>query len=270
MRRRQWLIGLGFTMPGVLAQTDAAWSQIEKRGVLRVAADPSLGMPYFALNPTTGQYQGFEWELLQGLERVLGIQVQVTEVLWPQQRQVLRQGGVDVLFNLQEAPDLQTQPFLLTRPYYLTSQTVLTHTARSLTGIGDLVGARVGVLKGSGGAALVDAHNLYRAKGIRPFAANSAPELIQKLQQRQLEAVVLDTPLAQWLSRGTPLSVAPLTLLPVPLVGVVRQDEPSLKNALDRGLQQLKQAGTLEKVLRKWQLWNSLQTRSSLRSSLKG
>jgi ABC-type amino acid transport substrate-binding protein len=121
------------------------------------------------------------------------------------------------------------------------------------------VGLRVGVLKGSGGAALVDAYNLYKSKGVRLFTAASAEDLIDRLVKQQLDSVVLDTPLAQWLAPRAKLKVAQPVFLPVSYVGVVQAGNQELKIALDQGLQQLAQTSTLEMICRKWNLWNDLQ-----------
>ncbi|WP_218080225.1 ABC transporter substrate-binding protein [Anthocerotibacter panamensis] len=267
--RRRTLLGVFLAQAGVAqAQTDSAWAQVQKRGVLRVAADPTLGLPYFTR--TKSGYAGFEWEILQALARQLGVEVRVTEVLWVQERPVLVRGGVDALFNAQEAPDLKGLPILTTLPYYTTSQAIIAPKSSGIAGLTELVGNRVGVRTGSGGAALVDAYNLYKSRGIRPFTAQGNEELLERLERGQLDALVLDTPLARQLVRSSSLKIWEDSLLPIPVVGVVRREEPALKNALDRALYGIAQAGTLELILRRWQLWNGLQTQSSLLSSPKG
>ncbi len=268
--RRRWLLTIPLLMGPAQAQPrDNTWDQIKKRGILRVGADPTLGLPYFGVDGATRQYQGFEWEFLQALEQILKIRIRVTEVLWPQQRRVLIQKGVDAIFNAQEAADLE-KGLLATRSYYVTSQAILTRDGVVLQKLIDLVGLRVGVLSNSGGAALVNAFNLYKTRSIRVSTAPTAPELLEKLARSQLDAVILDTPLATWLTRSTQLKIQTTDLLPVPIVGVVRGGEVSVKNALDQGIQQLIKAGTLEVMLRKWQLWNALQTPASIRSSPRG
>ncbi len=261
MRRRQVLTGIvwGNAAPLAMAET-LAWENIQKRGLLSVACDPTFGLPYFALDEARHSYQGFEWDILQALSRVLKVQIRVTEVLWPQQRSVLLQGGVDAIFNAQEAPDLKKFPVLVTEPYYITSQSLISPPQRVIETLTDLVGQRVGVLRNSGGAALVSAYNLYKARSVKLITATTAPELFYKLEKSEVDVLILDSPLAQWLNRKGQFQIAQVYPLPIPLVGVVRKSEPSLQKALNRGLKQIVQIGTLETILKKWQLWNTPQT----------
>ena len=173
----------------------------------------------------------------------------------------------------------------------------------------------MGIVSNSTGAALLEVFNDNRGNAIRLFASSNPSELFEQLRQRELDAVIIDRPIAVAVISGLgalPDKVVPANrniessapeaadsetadaelnenttdadspsdilsvgdannsesafaepselvivgepLYPVPLVGVVRDDGASLKQAVDEAIEQLRESGTLAAIWEKWEL----------------
>jgi len=253
--------GTIFWIPAApLGAADSAWSFVRQRGFLRVAADPLIGPPYFFRSED--RYAGFEWEILSVLGGELGVRIEVIEVAWPEQLDVLLSQKVDLIFNGHEVPTgLAGTAFAPTRPYYVSSQRLLVGRTRPLPSrLADLAGLRVGVVRSSGGEALVNAYNQRRGPGIQLSGFGRLSTLVERLEGGLLDAAIVDAPLAAWLVRHRPaLAEAGRPLLAAPLVGLVRLQDASLRARLDEGITRLVTDGRLRAILARWNLWNELQ-----------
>lgn len=244
-------------------RADNSLSRVLRQNQLRVGVDPSIGAPYLFWNQRTRNLDGFEWEIARELATQLKVDIRPVSSKWAEQPQDLRQQKFDVIISTREQGNVDRQLFGEI-PYYRSSQRFLVRsTDRGINNFRDLIGKRVGVIPGSGGSALVDTYNKNRGNAIQVFSSTELGRMVQQLQNRQLDALILDEPLAVWTARqGSNLRVAGQPLLAVNLVVVTNQEDQSLHRSIDRALAEMRQNGKLEQILRRWQLW---QTAPSLR-----
>ncbi len=248
-------------------EPDRSWQQISRRGRLRVGIDPSLGEAYLYVDPKTQTYDGFEWDILQTLARRLEVELDPVYVPWSLQFESLRQEEVDLIWGARESLGLPTD-LAATRPYLLSPQRLVVPAdppAEAPERLSQLFGLKVGVVVDSTGAALLETYNHSRGNAIRLFATSDPQRLFDQLRSGQLDAVVVDQPVAvaAVAEAGAPLQMRGPALVPIPLVGVVLSEHPSLKQAVDRALLDLQQDGSLERILEEWQLWDSATLPSS-------
>lgn len=249
------------------AATDSSWLLIRQRGFLRVAADPLVGAPYFFRSDD--RYAGFEWDVLDALTLTLGVRIEIVEVPWPEQLAALVSQKVDLIFNGRELPvDTRNDGtgnlrlLLATRPYYISAQhLVVVESRRPLPRrLGDLGGLRVGAIPGSGGWALLTAYNAARGNTVRLAGFGTVNRLMAQLEGSRLDAVVVDAPVATWQVRQRPrLRLVGSPLLPIPLVGLVRVQDGSIREQLDLAIAHLLRSGRLRAILDRWHLWNGFQ-----------
>lgn len=266
MLTRRSLLGWFAAVPLLLSQeaeaTGSDWVLIRQRGYLRAAADPLVGAPYFFRR--AGQYTGFEWEILSALCARLEVRLEVSEISWPEQLGALLDQKVDLVLNGHEVPAVPAVgrlPYEATRPYYVSSQRLLLAAeAPPVRTLAELARSRVGVIIDSGGWALVNAFNTRYRNSIRIAGFRSPTALVDALVAGQLDAVLLDAPVAAWqsfLQRN--IRLADFSGLPTPLVGLVRAQDQSTRAQLDLALAQMAAAGQLRGILRRWNLWDRAQ-----------
>ncbi len=257
--KRRWFVWGGIAALGAAgpARADGSLALLRRRGVLRVGFDASLGPPYVFWNPQTRYYDGFEWELAQAIAGQLQVEARPIQVPWALQGDRLRQREVDVVINNREK-GAQGENFGETVPYYRSTQRILTRSdlAATVRGLPDLTGKRVGLIPKSGGAALAETYNQNRGNALRLFAHTNLERLLNQLRNRQLDALLLDEPLAVWHSgRDRQLTLVGQPLLPVDLVALTHKDDVSLRQAISNAIVRLREEGKLEAILRRWKLW---------------
>ncbi|MEN9231346.1 MAG: ABC transporter substrate-binding protein [Thermostichus sp. DG02_5_bins_236] len=245
--------------------TDSRWAEIQERGWIRVGLDPSLGYAYLYADLDRETYAGFEWDILGAIAQTLQVQVNPVVIAWSEQLAALQADEVDLILGAREPLGLDSQLFLATRPYYLSPQRLVVRDPAPknlpeeplIKELSQLFGRKVGIVVNSTGAALLEAYNERRGNAIRLFATSNPERLFAQLQAGQLDAVLIDQPVAAMNLRqpGSRLRLSGPPLSPIPLVGVVSSQHPSLKQALDQAISTLFEEGTLQQILEKWQLW---------------
>lgn len=260
------------TDPGWLAQApeptpspDQHWARIQAEEQIRVGIDPSLGETYLYVDPDTRTYTGFEWDILQAIAAHLNVAVQPIYIPWDQQLESLQQDQVDLILGAREAEGIHSTEFLATQPYYFSPQRLVivqTQDQDPIEQLSELFGQKVGIVVNSTGAALLETYNQRRGHAIRLFATRHPERLFDQLRSGQLDAIVIDQPVAvaAVAESDPPLMISGPPLFPVPLVGVVLADQPSLKQALDAAILALETDGTLKQILEDWQLWDPTVT----------
>jgi polar amino acid transport system substrate-binding protein len=258
-----WAQGEGDSFPDSEQSppSDGYWDLLQKRGLMRVGIDPSLGKAYLYADEATHSYQGFEWDILQAIVAQLKIDLEPVYIPWSEQLQALQQGKVDLILGAREAAGLDPAQFLPTAAYYLSPQRLLIRAdqAQPIEHLSQLFGKKVGIVVNSTGAALLETYNRSRGNSIRLFATSNPDRLFAQLRAGQLDAVLIDQPVANvaMAEAEQSLVISGSPLFPMPLVGVVSADHPSLKQALDQAIGTLKTNGELKQILEDWQLWDS-------------
>ncbi len=252
---RQWLV---FASSAVLLFTNASLAEIRPQSTLRVAIDPALGAIYFYADFESRQYAGFEWDVLQAIATHLDISIDPIYVPWGGQLNALTEERVDLVIGAREPFGLDPAQFSATVPYYLSPQRLVvgqgnTNTINTLS---DLFGRKVGTVVNSTGAALLEVYNANRGNAIRLFATSDPARLFSQLREGQLDAIVIDQPVAVASLNQYPdtFSLVGEPLVPTPLVGVVAADRDDLKLALDSAILALEEDGTLAQIREQWQL----------------
>jgi len=253
-------IGLGLDSAAI-ANEDSSLALVQRRGHLRVGVDASLGGPYLFWNPKTEFYDGFEWEIIKELAQKLNVEARPVNLPWSSQTDSLEGRQIDLILSAREEGALETGntkgKFVETVAYYRSSQRILIRRDSPRFGaLRDLVGKRVGVVPNSGGAAIIETYNKNRGGAIRVFASRDIDRMLAQLKDRQLDAMVLDEPVAVWQAQNNPtLQVVSGPMLGIRLVAIVHKDDIALRKALDNALTQMRQEGKLEQILRRWNLW---------------
>lgn len=248
---------------------DSSLGIVMRRGHLRVGIDAAIGGPYMFWNAKTQFYDGFELEIIQEIAARLNIEPRPINIPWTTQPENLLSRQVDLLLSAREEGALETGEsrgkFIETISYYRSAQRLLIRAdGTQIKSLRDMIGKRVGVVANSGGAAIAETYNKNRGNAIRLFSSRDLDRMIIQLRDRQLDAMILDEPVAVWQVRNNPnFIIVGEPLIPIRLVAIVNKDDVSLKKAIDKALTEMIQDGKLEQILKRWNLWESQTTLKS-------
>lgn len=247
----------------VLLSCGVATAQPSARPLLW-AADAEGGAPYIFLDPRNPRREiGFEVDIKDALQRQLGRPIERTQFEFKRLTDGLERGDFDFVMNgLEITPD-RAKAMLFTRPYYA-FRLQLTVRADEIR-FDTLHGCKrhnglVGTLEDTAASRLLDQW------GVRSRIYDGQVEPYQDLDEGQLDAVLLDLPIALYYARRSLVTPNPPR---VKMVGdirgrgyyaiAVRKDNLTLLADLDAALARITVNGELRRILEKWGLWNDQQ-----------
>lgn len=261
MRRvASWILRALF-LAALLAPASRAdtLADLKKRGTLRWGADAEGGAPYVFPDPRKPeQLTGFEFELAEAIAAKLGAKSQMVQNQWDQLIPALQRGNFDLILNGLELTAENQQRISMSRPYFVYSQQIITRRGTpGLSRLEELKGKAVGVLSSSVAQRLVE-----KAGGIEMKIYPGNVESFRDLKARRIEAVVLDLPIALFYAKpddtlqfsGEPFASGYYAI-------GVRREDPALLAAINQAIVELNTEGTLEKIYRKYGVWDANQTR---------
>jgi len=232
---------------------------IRQHGVLRWGADAEGGAPYVYPNPDKPeQLIGFEVELADALAARLGVKAVMVQNQWDQLVPALERDNFDIILNGLELTAENRQRIAMSAPYFVYSQQIVTRqNTEGLTGLAELKGTRVGVLSSSVAQRLLEKSG---GADVRIYPGNV--ESFRDLKAGRIDAVLLDLPIALHYARPDPsLKFSGEPFAPGYYAIGVRKKDTALLAALNTGIQQLGEDHTLERIYRKYGVWDANQSR---------
>lgn len=244
-------------LPAIARPAEDALAALKTRGTLKWGADAEGGAPYVFADPKKPeQLIGFEVDLANALAAKLGVKAEMVQNAWDGLVPALERGNFDIILNGLEITDEHRQQIAMSRPYYVYAQQIVTRKETSgLAKMEDLKGKPVGVLSAS-----VAQRMLEKMGGAEVKIYPGNVECFRDLGSKRIEATLLDLPIAIYYAKND----AVLKLSGDPFApgfyGIgVRKSDTSLLEALNRAITELYNEGTLEKIYRKYDLWDRNQ-----------
>ncbi len=230
---------------------------IHERGTLLWGADAEGGAPYVFPDPQQpDKLTGFEFDLAQALASRLGVQARMVQNEWDQLIPGLERGNFDIILNGLELTVENQQRIAMSQPYYVYAQQLVTrNSTRGLNRLQDLKGRRVGVLSSSVAQRLVEQMGGTELK-IYPGNVES----LRDLKAERIDAVIMDLPIALFYAKPDPeLSLTGSPFAPGYYAIGVRPADKKLLRTINQALAALIRDGTLERICRKYGLWDERQ-----------
>lgn len=251
--------------PSLFAQKELVWG-----------GDKAGGAPYIFDDEDLNQV-GFETELAAYLAKKLGREPRFQQVDWDVLPDVLKSRKIDIVLNGYEYNEQRGQLGNCSLPYYVYKLRLIVHRdARTKDGApiqsweqilgseDDKEKRNVAVLKGSMAQQYLTAHYGDR---INILANKDVAEMLALLQQKRIDATVQDSPAAQYyITEGNEYPQLKVVGEPVGYglyVILTHPDDEKLRGEIDAALRDAFTTGELEKILRKYRLWNIDQQRLS-------
>ncbi|HZQ45396.1 MAG TPA: ABC transporter substrate-binding protein/permease [Verrucomicrobiae bacterium] len=226
--------------------------------MLRWGADAEGGAPYVYPDPQKPeQLIGFECELADALAAKLGVKAKMVQNQWDQLIPALNRGNFDIILNGLELTANNQQHIAMTRPYFVYVQQIVTRKETDgLLRMEDLKGKPTGVLSSS-----VAQRLLEQMGGVDARIYPGNVESFRDLKAHRIEAVLLDLPIAIYYAKpDAELKFSGAPFAPGYYGIGVRKEDTSLVLALKVAIQQLAEDHTLERIYRKYGVWDERQT----------
>jgi polar amino acid transport system substrate-binding protein len=240
-----------------LARAADALQRIQKEGVLKWGADAEGGAPYVFPDPQQpATLIGFEVEIADAVARKLGVRALMVQNQWDGLVPALQRGNFDIVLNGLEITEDHRRQIALSQPYYVYSQQIVTRKDnQSLTNLASIKGHAVGTLSGT-----VAQRMMEQAGGIDVRVYPGQVEPFRDLNNGRTEAAMLDRPIAvYYLTKEPNLKGSGEPFAPGYYGIGVRKEDETLLFALNQAIAALRADGTLERIYRKWDLWDKFQ-----------
>ncbi|MFM8535977.1 MAG: ABC transporter substrate-binding protein/permease [Acidimicrobiia bacterium] len=247
----------------ILATCVAAWAtlSVTQAQVLRWGGDAEGGAPFVEADPRDpAKLVGFDVEIAELIAGRLGRTPQFLQIQFTSLDQSAKRGDFDIgLSGIEDIP-ARRQSLAASVPYYEFRE-VLTVRERDRTvyrTLADLKGRRVATLGGTLAYDLL--LEAEKSHGITAVSYDDDVHPYSDLALGRVDGVVLDNVLAdRAMRRNTGLVTHPDALAIGSYIVITAPDNIALRDQVDRILTDAMRDGTLERIFRKWNVWNDDQ-----------
>lgn len=252
MRRFVILIALLVVVPAAGAQPSREF---------RWAGDPEGGAPYVEASPDNpNELVGFDVEIAGLIARGLGRVPAFTFVSFTSIDQSVSRGDAEIgLSGIEDTP-AHRAAMSVTVPYYQFREvlSIRDGDATAYRTLKDLAGRKVATLAGT--IAYEILLNAQRDFGVVPVSYEDDVHPYSDLVLGRVDAVLLDNVLAERRRKSvTGFTIQPETVATSHYVGVLSAANRPLRDQVDEILKSAMRDGSLERILRKWNVWNEDQ-----------
>ncbi len=232
---------------GLLAAGSAA--AMAKETVWKVGTDATFP-PFESVDDFTGEYVGFDMDLIRAIGDYLGVKIQIVNVAWDGIIPGLLNGNYDLLIAAMTITPERAMAVDFTDPYFEASQLILVReNDDSIQGPDDLKGKYVTVQIGTTGDLYVSDSDVARVGRF-----NTAPEALLEVTNGGADACVVDAGVAQEYVAKNPGQVK---IVGVPFTDeaygiAVNKGQGKMLSQLNEALAALKANGTYDEIYGKY------------------
>jgi polar amino acid transport system substrate-binding protein len=240
---------------------DVAVAHAQPPRELRWAGDPEGGAPFVEADPSRPEsVVGFDVEVAALIAAKLGRTPRFINVDFRSLDQAIARGDADLALSGIEDTSARRAAMSPTIPYYEFREVLSVRDADRLRfqSLADLRGRRVATLGGT--IAYEILLGAQRDFGVTPVSYDDDVHPYSDLVLGRVDAVLLDDVLANRRHQFVPgFTVQPRTIAIGHYVGVLAPQNAALRDSIDEILRQAMRDGALERILRKWRVWNDDQ-----------
>lgn len=225
------------------------------------AGDPEGGAPFVEADPSNPRsVVGFDVEIAELIARGLGRRPEFVQVGFASIDQSIARGDADIGLSGVEDTPARRAALLTTLPYYEFQEVLSVREADRgrLIRLQDFAGRRVGTLGGT-----IAYEMLLRAGrewGVDALSYDDDVHPFEDLLLGRVDAVLLDDVLAARRARQMRgIAVQPAAVATGHYVGVLARGQEDLRARVNGVLSSAMKDGTLERIFRKWDVWNDRQ-----------
>jgi len=222
-------------------------SELITAGTLTVGSD--IPFPPFEFGKAP-DYEGFDIDLVNEIAKDLDLEVVIKDTSFDTIFTDVAQAKFDMAASASTITPEREQQVDFSDPYYEAEQALLVPEGSDITSVEDLAGLTVGAQDGTTGEAY--ANDETDAGSVRGFP--NGPAAIAALQNGQVEATIIDQPVAQdAIDKGQGGFELATTIPTGELYGLAfSQDTPALLAAVNKSLASMKKDGRLNDLYQEY------------------
>jgi polar amino acid transport system substrate-binding protein len=261
MSRTVWRTARTFLLASCVSLASAPTFGQESPAAFRWAGDPEGGAPYVEASPDDpDRLVGFDVDIAELLATGLGRTPQFVFVTFTSIVQSIGRGDADIgLSGIEDTPALRST-MSVTLPYYEFREVLAVRDAdvQRYRTLKDLAGRHVATLGGTMAYEIL--LSAEREHNLTAVSYEDDVHPYEDLVNGRVDAVLLDNVLAFRRARTLKgFTVQPDTVAVGHYVGVLSKENAALRDRCNAILKSAMKDGTIERIMRKWQVWNDDQ-----------
>ncbi len=235
--------------------------QANAQQLLRWGGDSEGGAPYVEADPADpSKVRGYDVEVAGEMAKGLGRHAQFVQVQFQSIDQSVARGDFDIGMSGVEQTDPRCASLACTVPYFEFHEVIAVRPEdkdryRTLT---DLKGHKVATLSGTIAYDLL--LEAEKKQGVILVSYDDDVHPYEDMKQGRVDAVLLDNIIAaRALKRTGGIFIEPQPVAAGHYVGVLAKENTALRDQINDVLKARMRDGTLEKIYRKWEIWDEYQ-----------
>jgi ABC-type amino acid transport substrate-binding protein len=196
-----------------------------------------------------GNYTGFDIELMEAIGEKIGRTPEFQDTSFETIFRDVQQGKFEAVISAATITEEREKAVDFSNPYYLSEQAVLVKEGSDVESLEDLEGKTVAVQQGTTGQEL--AKEELGGSEVRPYP--EGPDAVNALKAGTVEGVIIDAPVAQnAVEKSGGVEIAEKVPTEEEYGIAVAQGETELLEEINKGLEEVLDDGTYEKIYEKW------------------
>ena len=244
----------GITTALVLASAVAhadGLADVKKSGELSAAMSAAYP-PFNFINSTTNKVVGFDASIAEAIAERLGVKVKIVTTAWDGIIAGLLASKYDSIVGSMTITPEREKAVDFVGPYYHAGRGVFVKDGSTIKSLAEIKGKNVGVTLG-------ETHEKWarQQEGWTIKTYKGLPELLLELKSGRVDAIIADNIAVIVAAKNSGDKVAQLETPGIEggSVGIgiaIRKDNPELKSAMQKALDDIMKDGTYEKISMKW------------------
>ena len=246
--------GAGLTvallLTSAVAQADSL-ADVKKSGELSAAMSGAYP-PFNFIDSTTNKVVGFDASIAEAIAERLGVKAKIVTTAWDGFIAGLLASKYDSIVGSMTITPEREKAVDFVGPYYHAGRGVFVADGSAIKSLGDIKGKTVGVTLG-------ETHEKWarQQEGWTIKTYKGLPELLLELKTGRVDAIIADNVAVLVAAKNSGDKVAQLATPGIEggSVGIgiaIRKDNPELKAAMQKALDDIMKDGTYEKISQKW------------------
>lgn len=232
---------------------DRSFDALKTKGVVIIGIDDAFP-PMVFRDSDTKEIIGLDADLARKAAHLLGLKIEFKPIPWDKTIPRLNTGDVDIVWSgLSILPERQKQ-MLFSEPYLQSRQVIVVRNGSNITRKSDLAQKSIGFQRGSSSEKWIvtDPGIVSSLKDMAAYRTNQLA--LKDLETGLIDAVVLDEVIARYILTKKPGAFIVLDEgFGKELYGIgFRKTDTTLRDALNRVLEEMKKDGTIDRAAQKW------------------
>jgi polar amino acid transport system substrate-binding protein len=227
---------------------------------LRWGADGSGGAPYVFADPQNpSKYIGYEKEIAEAIAKVLNLKEEYVPTDWESLIASLNRHEFDIILNGLEPTSDREREILFSKPYYIYQMILTVRKNESrIKSLEDCkrLNIEVGTLVNTAMSRVLENNKMK----FKPY--QDVVGAYEDLELGRIDAILMDDPAEMYYARSNPdFKWACQPFNPGYFIIGIRKGDMAVKKQIDAAIDSIVNNGTMERILRKWNMWSEAQNK---------